>query len=59
MTVATAAAKVLPGAEIGRFRRVVTGHDANGQSIIISELYVSPPHRDFATSSRETTSRLT
>src|SRR5436309_11633957 len=42
MSVATAAAKVLPGAEIRRFRRVVTGHHANGQSIIISD--AQSPH---------------
>jgi hypothetical protein len=37
MNVATAPAKVLPGTDIRRFRRVVTGHDADGQSIIISD----------------------
>ena len=42
MSVATAAAKALPGAEIRRFRRVVTGHDANGHSIIISD--ATSPH---------------
>jgi hypothetical protein len=42
MTVATAAAKVVPGEEIRCFRRVVTGHDANGQSIII--LDAASPH---------------
>jgi hypothetical protein len=35
-------AKVAPGAEIRRFRRVVTGHDASGQSIIISD--ATSPH---------------
>ncbi len=29
MSVAAAAAKVLPGVEIRRFRRVVTGHERN------------------------------
>src|SRR5215470_19788470 len=42
MSVATAAAKAVPGAEIRRFRRVVTGHDANGQSIITSD--ATSPH---------------
>jgi naringenin degradation protein FdeH len=42
MTVATAAAKAVPGAEIRRFRRVVTGHDASGQSIITSD--ATSPH---------------
>jgi hypothetical protein len=41
MNVATAA-KALPGAEVRRFRRVVTGHDANGQSIVISD--AASPH---------------
>jgi hypothetical protein len=40
MNVASAAA--LPGAEIRRFRRVVTGHDSNGQSAII--LNAASPH---------------
>jgi mannose-6-phosphate isomerase-like protein (cupin superfamily) len=35
-------AKVLPGPEIQRFRRVVTGHDAQGQSIITSD--AATPH---------------
>jgi hypothetical protein len=34
--------KVAPGADIRRFRRVVTGHDASGQSIIISD--ATSPH---------------
>jgi naringenin degradation protein FdeH len=42
MSVATAAAKVLPSEEIRRFRRVVTGHDANGHSIITSD--ATSPH---------------
>src|SRR5262249_6673953 len=42
MSVTTDAAKVRPGEEIRRFRRVVTGHDANGQSIIISD--ATSPH---------------
>jgi hypothetical protein len=42
MSVATAAANVLPGPEIRRFRRIVTGHDANGQSIIVSD--ATSPH---------------
>ena len=42
MSVSTTASKVLPGEEIRRFRRVVTGHDANGQSIIMSD--ATSPH---------------
>jgi len=42
MSVATPAAKVVPGAEIRRFRRIVTGHDAKGQSIIVSD--ATSPH---------------
>jgi hypothetical protein len=34
--------KVLPSAEIRRFRRIVTGHDAIGRSIIISD--ATSPH---------------
>lgn len=37
-----ASAKVLPGAGIQRFRRIVTGHDADGQSIIVSD--ATSPH---------------
>src|SRR3974377_2573634 len=37
MSEAASAAKVVPGGEIRRFRRVVTGHDADGQSIILSD----------------------
>src|SRR5262245_35931381 len=42
MSVATTAAKVLPGPEIRRFRHVVTGHDASGQSILMSD--ATSPH---------------
>jgi naringenin degradation protein FdeH len=35
-------AKVVPGPEIKRFRRVVTGHDPQGQSIIASD--AASPH---------------
>jgi hypothetical protein len=42
MNVASPAAKVLPGVEIRRFRRVVTGHSATGHSIIISD--ATSPH---------------
>jgi hypothetical protein len=37
MEQAASDAKVVPGREIRRFRRVVTGHDADGQSIIIAD----------------------
>ena len=33
---------MVPGPEIKRFRRVVTGHDAQGQSIITSD--AATPH---------------
>lgn len=42
MSNAAPAAKVMPGAEIQRFRRVVTGHNAAGQSIITSD--ATSPH---------------
>jgi len=42
MNVAAAPAKAVPGTEIRPFRRVVTGHDADGQSIIISD--ATSPH---------------
>jgi hypothetical protein len=37
MSESASIAKVGPGGDIRRFRRVVTGHDATGQSIIISD----------------------
>jgi len=37
MSEAPQAAKVAPGPEIRRFRRIVTGHDAQGQSVILSD----------------------
>jgi len=42
MSQSSPSAKVLPGPEIKRFRRVVTGHDAQGQSIITSD--AATPH---------------
>jgi naringenin degradation protein FdeH len=42
MSESASSAKVAPGPEIRRFRRVVTGHDASGQSVIISD--ATSPH---------------
>ena len=42
MNIDLAPAKPLSGAEIRPFRRVITGHDADGQSIIISD--AASPH---------------
>lgn len=42
MSQTSSSAKVAPGSEIKRFRRVVTGHDAQGQSIITSD--AATPH---------------
>ena len=42
MSQSSSPAKVVPGPEIKRFRRVVTGHDAQGQSIITSD--AATPH---------------
>ena len=42
MSQSSSPAKVVPGSEIKRFRRVVTGHDAQGQSIITSD--AATPH---------------
>ena len=42
MSQTSSQAKVVPGPEIKRFRRVVTGHDAQGQSIITSD--AATPH---------------
>ena len=42
MSLSSPPAKVVPGPEIKRFRRVVTGHDAQGQSIIT--LDAATPH---------------
>ena len=42
MSQTSSPAKVAPGPEIKRFRRVVTGHDAQGQSIITSD--AATPH---------------
>src|SRR5712664_4421836 len=42
MSQASSPAKVVPGPEIKRFRRVVTGHDPQGQSIITSD--AATPH---------------
>jgi mannose-6-phosphate isomerase-like protein (cupin superfamily) len=42
MSQSSSPAKVAPGPEIKRFRRVVTGHDAQGQSIITSD--AATPH---------------
>jgi len=41
MTQSSSSAKVTPGPEVKPFRRIVTGHDASGRSVIISEA-VSP-----------------
>ena len=37
MSEARQAAPVKPGPEIKRFRRIVTGHDAQGRSVILSD----------------------
>ena len=37
MSQSSSPAKAVPGPEIKRFRRVVTGHDPQGQSIIASD----------------------
>ena len=42
MSQSSSPAKVVPGPEIKRFRRVVTGHDPQGQSIITSD--AATPH---------------
>jgi hypothetical protein len=42
MSQSSSPAKVVPGPEIKRFRRVVTGHDPQGQSIITSD--AASPH---------------
>ncbi len=42
MSDAPQAAKAVPGPEIRRFRRIVTGHNAQGQSVILSD--VPCPH---------------
>ncbi len=42
MSQSSSPAKVVPGPEIKRFRRVVTGHDPQGQSIIASD--AASPH---------------
>lgn len=42
MSQTSSPATVVPGPEIKRFRRVVTGHDAQGQSIITSD--AATPH---------------
>src|SRR5450631_2812595 len=42
MSQSSSPAKVVPGPEIKRFRRVVTGHDPQGHSIITSD--AATPH---------------
>ena len=42
MSQTSSPAKVVPGPEIKRFRRIVTGHDAQGHSIITSD--AATPH---------------
>jgi hypothetical protein len=42
MSASASTAQVQPGPEIRRFRRVVTGHDASGQSVILSD--ATSPH---------------
>jgi hypothetical protein len=41
MSQAASHAKVSPGPEVKRFRRIITGHDAQGRSIILSDT-ISP-----------------